>query len=336
MFKICVIGCGYMAKAGHGPAFRKYAAEHEGIVLAGCCDIKAEAAAEFAAAFGFQRSYTDYRVMLDEIKPDVVSLLSPVALTSALAVDILRMGYPLILEKPPGRNKSEILAIDEAAREAGVSVRTAFNRRYTPLVKKLKELIGHERILNITYQMYRSGRRDPDFSTTSIHAIDAVRFIADSSYQCLSLTFQELPEAGDGVANIYINGETKSGAVVQLSLVPMGGTIAERISVNTDMATYYVELPFWKNHDSPGSLLRVVGMDITHRITGDTLVTSTEMFEESGFYEENSSFFDHLRSGGATINDTIDGLQPVEIADCIRRRIKRYVADENTLQSTVV
>ena len=326
MLKICVIGCGSMAKSGHGPAFRKYAAEYGDTLLAGCCDIKPEAAREFAATFGFARAYTDYRIMLDEIKPDVVSLLSPVDLTSELAVSILRLGYPLILEKPPGRNREEVIAIARAATSAGVSVRTAFNRRYTPLVEKLMELIGNERILNITYQMYRRGRRDADFSTTSIHAIDAVRFIAGSPYKHLDLTFQELPEAGKDVANIYLNGQTESGTVVQLSLVPMGGTVCERISVNTDAATYFVELPFWKNHDSPGSLVRIVGAEATHHISGDTLVFGTEMFEESGFYEENRSFFEHLRAGGVLINDTLDGVQAVEIADCIRRRIPHYDA----------
>ena len=193
MFKICVIGCGAMAKSGHGPAFKKYAQEYNDTLLAGCCDIKREAAEEFAATFGFSRAYTDYRVMLDEVKPDVVSLLSPVELTSELAVSVLKLGYPLILEKPPGRNREEILAIDRAAREAGVSVRTAFNRRYTPLVQKLKELLADEKIMNITYQMYRRGRSEPDFSTTSIHAIDAVSFVGGGKYKNVSITSRSFP-----------------------------------------------------------------------------------------------------------------------------------------------
>ena len=315
-----------MAKSGHGPAFKKYAQEHNDTLLAGCCDIKREAAEEFAATFGFSRAYTDYRVMLDEVKPDAVSLLSPVELTSELAVSVLKLGYPLILEKPPGRNREEILAIDRAAREAGVSVRTAFNRRYTPLVQKLKELLADEKIMNITYQMYRRGRSEPDFSTTSIHAIDAVSFVGGGKYKNVSITFQELPANGKNVANYYLTGELDSGAVVQISLVPMGGSVAERISVNTDKATYFVELPFWKNCDSPGTLTRVEGTEITHKISGGSLVDSTEMFEESGFYEENRSFFEHLRSKNNVENDMQSGIQSVEIADCIRRRIREYKA----------
>lgn len=324
MFKICAIGCGYIAKNGHGPAFLKYKNEHSKTVLAGCCDIKSELAKEFKNTFGFEAAYTDYKQMLNEIKPDAVSLMSPVYLTSSMAVEILNMGYPLILEKPPGRNKDEISAIYYAAKKSGVSVRTAFNRRYTPLVLKLKELLKDEKIYNITYQMYRKNRADADFSTTSIHAIDCVSNIAGGSYKRVDFNYQEIPEVGENVANIYLNGILENGAVAQISLVPMGGTVAERISVNTNKAAYFVELPFWSNVDSPGCLVRIDGNEITHRILGDELVSSPEMFEESGFYEENRSFFEYVRSGGKVVNDILSGIDSVEIADCIRKRLPFY------------
>ena len=195
------------------------------------------------------------------------------------------------------------------------------------MLVSMKEMLADEKIMNITYQMYRKGRSEPDFSTTSIHAIDAVSFIGGSRYKNVSILFQELPNVGENVANYYLTGELESGAVAQISLVPMGGTISERISVNTEKATYFVELPFWKNCDSPGTLTRVEGMEITHKISGESLVDSTEMFEESGFYEENRSFFEHLRSGKGVMNDTQGGIQSVEIADCIRKRIREYKAD---------
>ena len=95
--------------------------------------------------------------------------------------------------------------------------------------------------------------------------------LASHCMEDLDLTFQEMPAAGKEVANIYLNGVTENGTVVQLSLVPMGGTVCERISVNTEAATYFAELPFWKNCDSPGSLIRIVGAEVTHRISGDSL-----------------------------------------------------------------
>ena len=323
MFKICSIGCGNMARSGHGPAFKKYAENHSDTVLAACCDLETERAELFKKQFGFEAAYTDYKLMLNEIKPDAVSLIAPVQSTADMAIEILKMGYPLILEKPPGRNVDETKKIVKAAQEAGVTVRVAFNRRYTPLLIELKKFVKNETIRNITYQMYRKDRRDSDFSTTSIHAIDAVKFIADSDYKFVDFTYQRIEGEDQNVANIYLNGLFESGTVAQLSLVAMGGTVAERVSVNTDRATYFVELPFWSNADSPGKLTRIAGNDVTDIITGNSLVDSTEMFEESGFYEENRSFFEAVRSGDKTENVS-SGLQSVEIADYIRKRKIKY------------
>lgn len=323
-FSVCLIGCGAMANGGHGPALQKYARTHENIRLAGCCDIDRAKAEHFKNAFGFEKAYTDFEAMLDEIRPQAVCLISPVNATCDLAVRILEKGYPLFLEKPPGRSRAEIERIHAAAQRAGVTVFTAFNRRYTPLLLRLKEWIKEERIFNITYQMYRYNRRDADFSTTSIHALDAVRHLAGSDYADAHFTYQELPEAGKSVANIYIDARMENGAHAQLSLVPMGGVIAERATVNTDRATYFLELPFWENLDSPGHLRRMANNAVTHDISGDTLIDACVMFEDSGFYEENRRFLDHLIGGAPRMNDLPLAIQPVEMADCIRRRITTY------------
>lgn len=324
MFKICVVGCGYMAKEGHGPAYAKYAAAHEGVILAGCCDLDRAKAEEFQQAFGFQKAYTDYGGMLDEMQPDVVCLLSSVQATCPLALGILKRGFALLLEKPPGKNREEIEAINRQAEEKQLPVRTAFNRRYTPLILKMKQMMSGEKIYHITYQMYRYNRRDADFSTTAIHAIDAVKYIAGADYAQAGFHFQELPQYGDQVANVYLQGQMENGIAAQITLVPMGNAVVERITVNTDQATYFVELPFWKNPDSPGHLRRVVANQVTDDISGADLVDRCEMFEESGFYEENRIFFDQLRHNAPRTNDLPSAIQSVEMADCIRRRIPEY------------
>ena len=65
-FKICLIGCGQMTKDGHGLSCQKYANEHEGVVLAACCDINLEAAEFACKEYGFQRAYTDYLEMVEQ------------------------------------------------------------------------------------------------------------------------------------------------------------------------------------------------------------------------------------------------------------------------------
>lgn len=324
MFKICVVGCGAMSLGGHGPSFKKYSEDYKDVVLAGCCDIIEEAAIKYKEEFGFEKHYTDFNVMLDEIKPDVVSLVCPVALTKPLSIEIMKKGYNIILEKPPGLNKEEIGEMLAQAEKSKVFVRTAFNRRYAPLIEKLKELTSGKRIFNITYQMYRSSRRDADFATTAIHAIDAVKNIVGADYKKVDFTYQELSDISENVANIYLNCEFENGVIGQISLVPMGGAIVERITVNTLGESYFVELPFWKNLDVPGRLRCVKGKKLFIDISGSELIDTSEKFEEMGFYEENRSFFELIRSGADISCDLESGIQSVDIANCIRERKPKY------------
>ena len=324
MFRICVVGCGNMSKGGHGPSFRKYKADYSDVCLAACCDLDAQKARSYAEVFGFERWYTDYPAMLEAEQPDAVSLICPVSLTKSLSIDIMRRGYSVILEKPPGLNIEELSEMRAAAAETGVFVRTAFNRRYIPLMVKLKELLADKRIYNITYQMYRTARRDLDFATTAIHAIDAVKHIAGADYKEIDFLYQELPEEGQNVANYLLNGTMENGTAVQLALIPLGGTVMERMTVNTPDETYFLELPIWGCLDFPGRLRMIRKKQIIVDICGSDLVDSDEMFESSGFYEENRSFFELIRSGAAPSCDLESGVQSVEIANALRNRAKRY------------
>ena len=78
-----------------------------------------------------------------------------------------------------------------AARAGGCGGRevphqVAFNRRYVPLLAELRERIrllpAGATLQHVRYEMVRVNRRDPDFSTTAVHAIDAVRFIAGADF----------------------------------------------------------------------------------------------------------------------------------------------------------
>ena len=329
MFKICVVGCGGMATNGHGPAFKKYYEDYKDVELTACCDLDKEKAEQFKETFGFLKCYTDYNEMLDNEKPDVVSLMCPVKFTKDLAVSIIKKGYNIILEKPPGLNKDEVYEIiKEAEEHKDLFVRTAFNRRYTPLILKLKEFLCGKQIYNITYQMYRNKRKDADFATTAIHAIDVTKNIIGADYKNINIRYQELKDIGDTVSNFYLDCEFENGAFGQISLVPMGGEIIERITVNTLDESYFVELPFWRNADVPGRLRVIKDKEVICDISGTDLSDSEEMFELSGFYDENRLFFELIRSGAKPTCDLESGVQAVEIADYLRQRKTQYIKGE--------
>ena len=320
-FKINTIGCGQLANSHHGPAQVMYASRHPGVKLTACCDINLAKASSFAQEFGFQRAYSDIFKMLESENPDAVCLFVPPALICELSCQILELGYPLLLEKPPGMTVAELDRMIAVAEKTSTPNQVAFNRRYIPLVQQLKQVIAHQNpIYNLRYDFCRIGRTDRDFSTTTIHGIDTVRFLAGSDFADIHIDYQTLEISGEQAANIFIQGTLQSGATTQVNFTPVSGAVLERATLHAYDQVTFLQLPIWNGFDSPGRLVQVQAGRVVTEITGPEVSGSAEDFVLNGFYAENAAFFDDIRAGNAPAGDLQSARQSVQIAEAIRNR----------------
>ncbi|HBX88142.1 MAG TPA: hypothetical protein DEG09_05945 [Marinilabiliaceae bacterium] len=327
MFKICLIGCGNHSSRVHGPSLRKYAGLNPQAVLAACCDMDGSKAAEYSRKFGFMKYYSDFEKMLDKEKPDAVSIVTPIEATFNVVSKVMKHGFPVIFEKPPGKDSGEARELLSISKQYNIPNRVAFNRRFMPLVRKLKQLmlenIKPGTIQNIEYHMGRFNRRDPDFSMTAIHGIDVVRYIMDSDYKHVKFFYQEFPELGHGVANIYMHCIFENGATASINFCPVSGATDERVRIDALDNTFLLHMPFRGSYDSDGKLVYIQKNCVITDLTGKEVLDGDEPFETSGIYYENASFFDSLISGHnpQEIETTI---QSVEVAECIGKRLPEY------------
>lgn len=321
-FRICLIGCGNMIHGGHGTSCKQYAEEHEGVVLAACCDIDIEKAKKTSVDFGFQNTYTDYIEMVEKEHPDVVLVITPVILTEQISVALLERKIPVILEKPPGMSVDQNMRIHEAAIKNNTPARVAFNRRYTPLVQALKEEIkaAGTQLVDINCMFVRVNRKDADFSTTAIHGIDTVKYIAESEYAGARFYYHDITVADKNVTNIQMSAVLENGASASLTFLPCGGCVVERITVTLIGYTFFLYLPVWGGADAPGELVCFKERQEYKRISGDNLIKQYTLHESNGYYAESQIFFDELRSGKWPESDVITGKSSVEIMTCIRER----------------
>lgn len=322
-FKICTIGCGGMASSGHGPSFRKYAQEREDVILAACCDLDAGKAEIYREKFGFQKAYTDMKTMLDAEKPDAVSLVVPVNLTERLSIQVMEMGYPVILEKPPGMDREQTLRMIETAERTGVFNQVSFNRRHMPIVRRVKELSKGIYGQLWQYDFFRINRRDADFSTTSIHGIDTMKFLAGSDYKSVRFRYLPNPELPQLAPMILLDCEFADGQAGRITFAPGTGISAERCTVHGTNQMLYATFPYHGTKgamDANGMITLTRDGEIVHQEAG----IEAESFVENGFYGENAHFLDCVRAGIRPTDDILSGLQSVEIADCIRKQKASY------------
>jgi predicted dehydrogenase len=315
-----------MATGYHGPSYVKYAGDHSDAELAACCDADESKAITFRDRFGFARHYTDYSAMLEAERPDVVCLVVPEPLTCELSCRILEMGYPLMMEKPPGRTVKEIDRMITAAGDT--ASRVAFNRRYTPLVQHLKRLLAQRfapaDIQHVRCDFVRVGRADADFSLTAIHGIDTTRFLAGADYAHVRFHYQDLPGLGPTATNVFMDCTFSSGATAHVAFCPLAGVVVERATVHAHNNTFFLNIPVWSAFDSPGRLQHLRKNHLELDVTGADLDDDHREFVLSGFYAENASFFDAVRTGQRPSGGLKDARQSVEIAQCIRERRNEY------------
>lgn len=325
---ICVIGCGWLATGYHGPALRLYANTHPKAVLAGCCDLDLQKARDFQGRFGFCAAWSDYRAMLEAVKPNVVCLFIQPCDMARVGIEIMQSGCALLLEKPPGETVAETDRLITAARESSTRNRVAFNRRYMPLMRELKKLLDMRplpgQIQHIRYDFSRVNRTDADFSTTAIHGIDAVRFLAGGDYVSARFHYQPLPDIGPTVANFFIDAKLHGGVTAHLNFCPMAGVAVERVTVHAHNHTYFLHLPVWNAFDTPGKLQHLVSDKLVLDVDGIQVAACGDEFVTNGFYEESASFFDDLIAGRSSKGDLASSRQSVEIAQSIRERKVEY------------
>ena len=328
--RLCLIGCGEHARAVHGPAQARCARERPGLVLAACCDLDRARAESHAAEFGFARAYTDPQAMLEAEKPDVVVVVVPVTATVAVGTLVLERGIALLVEKPPGATAAEVDRLAAAADAGGrdgrpVPHQVAFNRRFAPLLRELRRRIESAGPLqHLHYELTRVERRDPDFSTTAIHGIDAVRFLAGSDYAEVRFRYRELPEVGAGVANILVDAVMASGATAHLAFCPVAGVLVERATAHAQGHSFFLQVPMWDGVDSPGRLLHFENGTLAADLSGETVGDGTALFERGGFYREYAAFLDDVEGGRLPSPGFRESRQSVEMAERIRGRSGSY------------
>ncbi|MBW4512728.1 MAG: Gfo/Idh/MocA family oxidoreductase [Scytonematopsis contorta HA4267-MV1] len=93
--KSAVIGTGAISKE-----HLSFLAKSQHTHLASVCDLSKAAAKYAAKRFGADSTYTNYQQMLDEVKPDVVHILTPPNTHKKIAKDCLQAGVHVFCEKP--------------------------------------------------------------------------------------------------------------------------------------------------------------------------------------------------------------------------------------------
>ena len=147
--------------------------ELEGVELAAVVDPDRGRAGEVATQYGCS-AHTDFREVLD--LADVLSIVTPTTLHHAIALECIRSGKDILIEKPVTVTIAEADSLIEAAEKAGVIVQVGHLERFNPAVTALMPLIERPGFIEARRLSPFQGRgTDVDITLDlMIHDIDIV------------------------------------------------------------------------------------------------------------------------------------------------------------------
>jgi predicted dehydrogenase/nucleoside-diphosphate-sugar epimerase len=134
-----VVGCGAIAQEFHLPVL----SGHEGVQLAALVDRDESRALELARGYDVPTVYTDAGA-LDPAQVDAALIATPPAHHAPCALDLMRRGMHVLVEKPLAINSHDAEAMIRAADEAGVVLAVGLYRRLLPATRLLRSLIHDE------------------------------------------------------------------------------------------------------------------------------------------------------------------------------------------------
>jgi len=226
-----------------------------------------------------------------------VTMVTPVALTAEIGSWILLKDYPLLMEKPPGRNLAEYQQLLAAYGRHRPPHLIAFNRRYMPLLIRAKqlwaELTSHEPFSHFRCDFYRHDRHDADFSTTAVHGIDLVADWVGSPCRRAAVRPQRNLEGETASVSLWC--EFAGPVSAQFVFCPLSGCSFERIHVTSKNYAMTLELPVFKTSDVPGRIHFYRQGNFWQTFDGDVAPD----WISGGFYEEIRTFVGMLRQPSA-------------------------------------
>lgn len=149
-----IIGVGNVTEVKSGPAFYKVKNSR----LVAVMRRNAEKAADYAHRHHVPKWYTNASELINDTNVDAVYIATPPDSHAKYAIEAMRAGKPVYVEKPMAKSFSECQQMLEVSEQTGMPLNVAYYRRTLPAFLKVKELIDNETIgkpLLVTIRLYK-------------------------------------------------------------------------------------------------------------------------------------------------------------------------------------
>jgi len=148
--RYALIGCGRISTNHIAAAVRNE------LDIAAVCDLFPERMEEVLSKHGLEKDngikrYTDYTELLDNEKPELVSIATESGSHARIALAAIDRGIPVIIEKPMAMSMQDADEIIRRSREKGVVVSACHQNRFNVAVQKMRRALEKGRFGTLSH-----------------------------------------------------------------------------------------------------------------------------------------------------------------------------------------
>ncbi len=315
MLKAAVIGVGSMGR-NHARVYR----ELDGVDLVGVADQNASTATKVGSTYTAPH-FTDYKQMVEECKPDLVTLAVPTVLHYEVACDLIERGIHVLVEKPITSTLEEGEKLVELAKQRGITLAVGHIERFNPAIMELRRRLREGmagRIYKVMAQRlspYPTRIRDAGVVIDlASHDIDLMRYLIDEPIVRLyGETLKSINSDREDMFNGVIRFQ--SGTVGVLDVNWITPTKIRRLTVTGARGMFTCdllsqELFFYENETAPSQ------WDVLSTLRGvsEGNVLGIRINRHEPLAAEVSDFVSAVRDSRAPTVTGEDGLETLRVA----------------------
>ncbi|WP_454879168.1 bi-domain-containing oxidoreductase [Sphingobacterium detergens] len=244
---IGIIGAGNFTKMTVMPALKNSGAHYKYIASNG-----GVTGTSLAQKYGIANSTTDYKTILNDSEVDLVLITTRHNLHASMVIETLRSGKNVFVEKPLALNLDELNEIIEVQKQTRKNVTVGFNRRFSPHIQKIKQIVG-DSPMNVIATM-NAGAIPPNIWVHDMkvgggriigeacHYIDLITYLTGSKVKAVCMNAMGInPEENTDNASILLKFENGSTGVINYFANGSKSYSKERVEVFSQERTIIMD-----------------------------------------------------------------------------------------------
>lgn len=327
--RIALIGAGGIARGVHMPSLQ----DLPEVQVCGVCDLDRERAKNGASYFEGAAWYDNYRLMLEEEKPEGVFVLVQPDQSYRIALDCMRAGADVFCEKPAGITLYQLESLERTQRECGVLLQIGFNRRYIPLVQRvLEEMRALGPIVQVNGHFFKNG--DASFydgcasalECDVIHVADLLCYFADSDAREVKAVAGRVNSPVDNSWNAVFAFENGIQGTIRSNYQTGGRTHAFELHgpnasayINLGFGTAACEAEMIYFGGKKSFSLASTGTQEEHIVHFDGYEENGEYYRYYGYFNEDEAFVRSMDSREPPVSDIHAAIRAMKLIDAIRK-----------------